>query len=318
MSTIAVQQRNVNRGYLFAFLSAVIFSATGILIRYLTQNYHLPALILAFWRDFFLVATLVPILAIFKPQLLRLPRRYLPFMILYGLILAMFNSAWTLSVSLNGAAVATVMSYSSAGFTALLAWWLLKEKLGPGKIIAVVLSLAGCLLVSGALYATAWNANFLGILTGILSGLCYALYTMMGRTGAQRGLNSWTMLLYTFGFAGVILLAINLIPGGILPGSATKLVDMIWPSMNWLGWLILFILAAGPTLLGYGIYNISLIYLPSCVANLIVTLEPVFTTIAAYFVFGEVLTPIQFLGGLMIVGGVVVIRVTEGLRNRPA
>jgi drug/metabolite transporter (DMT)-like permease len=52
------------------------------------------------------------------------------------------------------------------------------------------------------------------------------------------------------------------------------------------------------------------------VANLIVTLEPVFTTITAYFVFGEVLTPIQLIGGLMIVGGVVVIRVTEGLRTK--
>ena len=46
-----IEQRNLNRGYLFAFLAAAILSTTGILIRYLTQTYALPALILAFWRD---------------------------------------------------------------------------------------------------------------------------------------------------------------------------------------------------------------------------------------------------------------------------
>ena len=310
------QKNNLNRGYLFAFLSAVILSTTGILIRYLTVNFHLPALILAFWRDTFVVATLVPVLAILRPQLLKLPRRYLPFMVLYGLVLAFFNSNWTLSVSLNGAAVATVMSYSSAAFTALLGWWILKEDLGLGKLVAVALSLAGCLLVSGALYATAWNANFLGILTGVLSGLCYAVYSLMGRSATQRGLNSWTMLLYTFGFAALFLLIFNLLSGGVIPGSASRVADLAWPEMTWMGWAILFVLAAGPTLLGFGTYNLSLTCLPSSVANLIVTLEPVFTTIIAYFVFGELLTFIQLIGGLMIVGGVVVIRVSEGLLSK--
>ena len=45
------------------------------------------------------------------------------------------------------------------------------------------------------------------------------------------------------------------------------------------GWLILFLLAAGPTLAGFGLYNVSLTYLPSSVVNLIVTLEPVMTAL---------------------------------------
>jgi drug/metabolite transporter (DMT)-like permease len=123
------------------------------------------------------------------------------------------------------------------------------------------------------------------------------------------------MQFYTFGFAALFLLAFNLLSGGALPGSAKNISEMIWPGLDLLGWGVLFLLAAGPTLLGFGTYNISLTYLPSSVVNLIVTLEPVFTTISAYFVFGEVLTLIQLIGGLMIVGGVVVIRVSEGLRK---
>ena len=312
MALVTDQKGDVNRGYLFAFLSAVILSTTGILIRYLTQNYALPALVLAFWRDLFVIIPLGIVLLIFRPSFLKIPLHFLPLLILYGFVLSIFNSSWTLSVSLNGAAVATVLSYCSAAFTALLGWLILHERMGWGKLAAILFSLSGCVLVSGALYANTWQGNLLGILTGVGAGLCYAFYSLMGRAYTQRGLNIWAMQFYTFGFAAVFLLLYNLIFGGHLAGTAPTFPDMIWSRMDLKGWGLLFLLAAGPTLLGFGSYNVSLTYLPSSVANLIATLEPVFTTIIAYFLFGEVLTLVQLLGGVMIVGGVVIIRLTEG------
>jgi len=315
MNNTSTVKTNLNRGYLIALLSAAILSTTSILIRYLTQTYALPALILAFWRALFVALALALVLGIFKPALLTIQRKHIPYLILYGFVLAVFNSTWTLSVALNGAAVATVMVYCSAAFTALLAWWLLKEKLGVWKLLAVVLSLGGCLLVSGALQTANWDANFIGILTGILAGLCYAIYSLFGRSASQRGINSWTTLFYTFAFAGIFLLGFNLLPGGILPGAATRAADLLWPQMNAVGWIVLILLAAIPTLLGFGTYNLSLTYLPSSVANLIATSEPVFTTITAYIFFREQLSLVQLIGGLMVVGGVVVIRISEGLKN---
>lgn len=313
MEESSTPKSNFNRGYLIALLSAAILSTTGILIRYLTQNFHLPALILAFWRDVIMSITLVVVLGIFKPQLLKLPKKFIPFVVIYGFVVAVFNSMWTLSVAINGAAVATVMVYCSAAFTALLGWWLLKEKLGVWKLVAVALSLGGCLLVSGALQASAWQANFLGILSGILAGLFYAIYSLFGRSASQKGMNTWTTLLYTFAVASVFLLVFNLLPFNI-PGAAGQTSNLLWQQMGVPGWLMLVILSAGPTLLGFGTYNLSLNYLPSSVANLIATSEPVFTTITAFFIFGEVLQPIQLVGGLLIVGGVILIRLTEGRR----
>lgn len=311
MEESSTPKSNFNRGYLIALLSAAILSTTGILIRYLTLNFHLPALILAFWRDVIMAITLVVILGLFKPALLHLSKKFIPFVLIYGFVVAVFNSMWTLSVAINGAAVATVMVYCSAAFTALLGWWLLKEKLGVWKLIAVALSLGGCLLVSDALQASAWQANFLGIFTGILAGLFYAIYSLFGRSASQKGMNTWTTLLYSFGVASVFLLVFNLLPLDI-PGAAGQVSNLLWQDLGLLGWLLLFFLSAGPTLLGFGTYNLSLNYLPSSVANLIATSEPVFTTITAFFVFGEILKPIQMAGGLLLVGGVVLIRLTEG------
>ena len=303
---------NLSRGYSIALLSAVILSTTAIFIRHLTQTYHIPALVLALWRDFFVVITLLPILGLFRAHLLKVNRQQLLYLAIYGLVLAIFNSLWTLSVALNGAAIATVLAYCSAGFTALLGWWFLKEDLGWAKILAVLLSLGGCVLVANALDPAAWSANLAGILAGVLAGLAYAAYSLMGRSASQRGLNSWTTLLYIFAFATIFLLGFNLLPGGWLPGAATRPADFFWLGNAFSGWAILFLLAAGPTILGFGLYIVSLSYLPSSVANLIVTLEPVFTALIAYVLLGERLDGIQIAGSLMIFAGVIFLRIYEG------
>lgn len=290
----------------------MILSTTAIFIRYLTQTYQIPALVLAFWRDLFVALALLAILALFRPSLLRVARKDLRYLSIYGLVLAIFNSLWTLSVALNGAAISTVLAYCSAGFTALLGWWFLKERLDWAKIVAVTLSLGGCVLVSDALNLAAWSANFIGILTGILSGLLYAIYSLMGRSASQRKLNPWTTLLYTFGFAAAFLFVFNLLPIDSLPGKAIQVADLLWLGDSLAGWGILLFLAAGPTLAGFGLYNVSLGYLPSSVANLIVSLEPAITAVMAYIFFGELLNRVQVGGSLMILTAVVFLRFYEG------
>jgi drug/metabolite transporter (DMT)-like permease len=242
---------------------------------------------------------------------LKIKREQLLFLIAFGLALATFNGAWTLSVALNGAAVSTVLAYCSTAFTALLGWLFLKERLNWVKLLAVGLSLGGCVLVSGAYQPSVWQANLSGIFVGVLSGLFYGVYSLMGRAASQRGLNPWTTLLYAFGFAAFFLLSLNLLAGRYLPGGAARPSDLFWLRSALAGWGILFLLAAVPTLAGFGLYNISLSLLPSSVANLIVTLEPVYTVILAYFIFGEMLNFIQLGGGLMILSGVVLLRLFE-------
>jgi len=318
--TLSMKQ-HTTRGYLIAFAAAVILSTTAIFISHLSTRYHLPALVLAFWRDSFVAVTLLLVLGIMKPAGLRVQRRDLLYFVVYGLVLAIFNSLWTNSVVLNGAAVSTVLVYSSAAFTALLGWWLLKEKLGWVKILAVAMSLGGCVLVAGAYNASAWQSNLLGIFTGVISGLAYAAYSLMGRTAANRGLNAWVTILYTFAFAACFLLFFNLVFGGKLPGTAAQPADMFWLGNAWAGWGVLIMLAAGPTVAGFGLYNVSLGYLPSSVANLIVSTEPVFTAVIAFLLLGEQMTFIQITGSLFILGGVGIMRIFERdplLESEPA
>lgn len=309
--TTTVQRDATTTGYVTAMLSSAILSTTAVFIRYLTNTYQMPPLLLAFWRALFVVVTLLLAFGIWRRDLGRVPRSALPFLAIFGGVLAIFNSLWTLSVAFNGAAIATVLAYSSAAFTAVLGRLFLQERLDASKSLAVVLSLVGCVLVADALDPAAWLANPLGIATGLLTGLGYGVYSLLGRTAAQRGLNPWTSLLYGFGFATLLLLVFNLLPTGWLPGTAVA-ADFFWLGTAWAGWGVLLLLAAGPTVAGFGLYNVSLSLLPSSTANLILTTEPLFTAVLAFLLLGERLTLLQAAGGLLILSGVVVLRVRNG------
>jgi len=300
---------NTNRGFLAAVASTLFLSTTAIFIRYLTTQFFLPSLILAFWREVFVALILLAVFLLYKPSLLRnfFPhRRHLVF---YGFVLALFNGTWTLSVALNGAAVATVLAYSSAAFTALLGWLLLDEGLGAAKISAVVLTIAGCALIAGVFSSQQAALSAGGILTGLVAGLFYAFYSLLGRSASQKGINPWTQLVYIFSIAALVMLAVNLAAGRFLPGGLKQPGDLFWLGNSLEGWGVLLLLAAVPTLMGYAFYNISLSYLPSSVVNLILTVEPVFTAVIAYFFLGEKISGLQIAGGMLIIFGVLLLRV---------
>jgi drug/metabolite transporter (DMT)-like permease len=303
-------------GFFIAVISSVILSTTGIFVRYLTINYQMPPLVLALWRAIFVSLTLFIVLGAGKRHLLSLTRSQLGYLAIYGLVLAVFNSIWTLSVSINGAAVATVLVYCSAAFTAVLGRIFMDENLGWVKILAVILCLGGCYLTAGAYDPSVWNSNLIGIITGVVSGLAYAVYSLMGRSAAQRGLNPWTTLLFAFIFAAGFLLIANLTIGSFLPGGAQKPADIFWLGGAVKGWAIIFALAAGPTVVGFGMYLESLSRLPSSVANLIVTSEPVFTSIFAFFILGEILTGVQMIGAVLILGGVLFLQLFDDRRTK--
>ena len=74
---------------------------------------------------------------------------------------------------------------------------------------------------------------------------------------------------------------------------------------------MLALLAVGPTLGGYGLYTVSLTHLPAATANLIATLEPAMTAGLAFLFLGERLTLPQFLGGSLVLTGVLLLRLSE-------
>ena len=298
-----------SRGFMIALIATVLWSTTGVLISYLSKTYALPSLVLAFWRDCFVAFGMLVGLLVFSRTRFQLDRSHWKFIVFYGLTLAIFNSMWTFSVQYNGAAVATVLAFSSPAMTAILSRIVFKETIGWIKIVSISLSFIGMIFVSGAYNPATWSLNAAGIIFGLLTGLFFAIYNLQGKHASDTTIDSWTALFYSFSSAAIFLLFFNL--GKDLMSGKAAFVDMLWLGHSFSGWAILFFLGVVPTLIGFGLYTLSMRYIPATTANLVATLEPALTAIWAYFFLSELLKGDQLFGGLLILLGVILLRVTE-------
>lgn len=300
----AASHAREREGYAIVFAATVIWASTGVFISYLLDNFTLAPLTLAFWRDFIAGSVLFLFLLVFRPALLRVGWRQIPFLIAYGIFgLAWFNAIWTYSVHFNGASVSTVLIYTGPAWVAILSTRLFGERLTVRKIAAAILAVVGCGLVAQVYEPGVLLKNPIGTLVGVGAGIGFAVYSLFGKAASKR-VNPWATTAYTFLFGSMALLA-------------TRPWHELWtlgPEPR--GWLILLALAAGPTVGGYTLYMVSLNYLPVSTASLIVALEPAFTAFMAYLVLGEQMSLVQICGAAVILAAVVLSQLggSEGVR----
>jgi DME family drug/metabolite transporter len=304
-----MEPSTISKGYLIAIAATMVWSFTGILIRYLTDVIAMPVLVMAAWRDALVAATLVVIFLVFNRSRFTIAKEHIPFLIVYGFILSLYNMLWTLSVKFNGAAVSTVLVYISPAITALIERWFFAEKMNLRQYVAIAISIVGVAFVADAFSSQVWELNFWGLIVGMLSGLGMTAFSLAGRETARRDIDTWTALLYSFAIAAGFILLYDLISNGMpLSGIVAR---MFWLGDSTKDWSLLILLAVGPTLGGYGLYTLSLRYLQATVSNLIATLEPPLTTVEAYILLGERLTLPQIFGSLLILGSVILLRLKK-------
>jgi DME family drug/metabolite transporter len=285
------------RGYVILLFSTLTLSTTGVLIKFLLNNFQLEPLALAFWRVLIVASALGLGLILFRRPLLAVKRRHLPMFAVFGLIgVGLHQLVWITSVQLNGAGVATVLVYIQPAIVALISYRFLNESLDRTKIVALVLTLTGMVMVSRAYEFANVNLNWPGIVTGFATGFTWATYALLGRYTTVR-YSAWTSLFYAFFFGALFLLPLQFFVRDLfaLGGSAN-------------GWGLIVFLALGPTLGGFALYTIGLSHLPASVATIIGTLEPVITVVLAYLLFGEVMNVIQVVGAGLILWSVVMLR----------
>jgi drug/metabolite transporter (DMT)-like permease len=313
MSSAQAPSSSSGRGYLAAFSGVVVWSWTGVLVSHLLRSWPIAPMTLAFWRDLAAAGTLLVLLALLRRRDLKVARRDAGFLLLYGACLALLNVTWTWSIARNGAAVSTVLVYSSPALTALAARLHFGERLGPGRVLALAASLAGCVLVAKANDPACWSLNGPGIVAGLLSAVAFAAFSMMGKAASRRGIAPWTATVYTFAVAALTLLPLAHLT---LPASGPD-ASLLSLGARWDGWLLLLLLVV-PTLGGYGLYTVSLAHLPVATANVIATLEPVLTAFWAYLLLGESLDAAQLFGGALTVGSVAFLQLEGRWREQRA
>ena len=140
--------------------------------------------------------------------------------------------------------------------------------------------------------------NQLGILAGLSSALCFAVYTLVGERGMHR-YSPWTILFYSFLFATITWHT-------FYPPFQYLRAD--FTTVQW-GWI--FYVSIVGTVLPFGLFFVGVNYVRSTRASITATLEPISAGLFAYLFLGESLQPMQIAGGAMVVVAIVVLQMKK-------
>jgi drug/metabolite transporter (DMT)-like permease len=271
-------------------------------VKLVVASSQVTALSLAFWRDLFTFAVLVIGVGLFQPSLLRVERCDLPWLIGLGASLGIFHVFWNLGVLLNGAAVATVQQAAMPAIVAVAAWLIWREPLTWNKVLAIVLTFAGTVLVSGLDALGQAELTVSGLLVGLGIPITYASWNLFGkRVRARYG----PLVVLTFGFAFGSLV--------LLPFQFFTPQPWPVPGSSWL-WFSGLILVS--TILAFSLYAFGLGRLPASVASILAMAEIPIVAVYAFFLLGEALAGVQVLGAGLVVGGVLLLSWRGGRERR--
>lgn len=209
--------------------------------------------------------------------------RQLAMLALGGLLLGSHWLTFFEAVKVSGVAIATLGFASFPAFTVLLEGLLFRERTRPSEFAMVGVVCLGLILVTPNF--DLGNQATVGLLWAVLSGLLFALLSLLNRA-STRGLDpvqaalcqNLTVLLCFMPFAWPLL-----------------------PSLALLDWFWLALLGVFCTGLAHSLFVASLRVIKARSAAVIFALEPVYGIAFAWWLFNEIPTLRMLLGGTLII-----------------
>lgn len=201
-----------------------------------------------------------------------------------------------IAMQLCSLSIAAALLYTSPAFIMIFSACLFHERLTKRKIIAILVTVFGCFLVSGILTPGA-SISVPGILCGLVSGLCYGLYSIFGRYGVEK-YDTKTITFYTF-----LLVSLASLPfADVL--SFGKL-------LSYASWTAPAAFALGPVtcLIPYLAYTAGLRGTEPGTAGILATLEPVVSTMLSVLIFHEEMIWQKVVGIVCILGSVLIVNI---------
>ena len=287
--------RKETKGYLLVILGSTCLGTIGVFARIIYRFEPDPLTVVTFRALIaFLLAFLIAVFI--HPDWLRIRRKDFLFFAVYGLLsVSMCFLFFFYAIKYTTIASATILLYTYPAFVVILSRLFLGEELTRGKILALFLTFLGCILVIQVQNPSILKLNFKGTIYGLGAGLGAGLYSIFGKKGVEK-YSSFTVVTYTFGFGSFFLLLLR---------RAHVLASVNYPLQVWL-WIL--VLAVFSTLLGYALYTRGLRFLEAGRAGIVATWEVVVASVLALILFGETWKTLQAIGGLLILGGIVMIR----------
>ena len=204
-----------------------------------------------------------------------------------GLGVAGAFSLYFFGMKHSGVAVAATLLYSAPVYVVLVSLFAGRERPVPGKALKLVLVIFGVALLSGATIQEPSRLDSLGIIAGLFSGACYAAFIFGFRNASRHG-SPQAIMAIAFFVELCVLFGVT--------GNRAWIADLFGPDL--VNIILLGLVGGGPSFLLYirGLRNSDPVH-----ASYTAMAEPVTAALFGLFVLGQMLLPVQVLGGLIVV-----------------
>lgn len=273
---------------MFVIFAGVLWGIISIFLKGL-YSAGFSALQVMFFRGFISSVFMAIFLFVKDKSLLKFKLKDIWLFLGTGVIsLTFFSLCYFYTILESGASVAVILLYTSPIFVLLMSVLFFKEKIIFVKIVALILTFAGCVLVSGVGSSTGLSAK--GFFIGLCAGIGYALYSIFSRLALKK-YDYLTVTFYTFLFS-----AISIIPFC----SISEIPSLLTCKTILLSCGIAFLC----TVLPYIFYTIGLSGMETGKAAILVTVEPLVATIIGFVLWKENFSVVKMIGIIAILGSV--------------
>ena len=236
-----------------------------------------------FWRLFLALPFMVLLARANGQRLTGMGSKTLALVALGAVTFALDLASWHIGIEMTRIGNATL--FGNSGSIVLLFWGFLIARTLPGRLewLAIVFALSGAAILMGRSLEIS-NDTLVGDLFSLAAGLLYAVY-LLTLQNARGAFGSWSLLVWVSLFGAPVLLVIALALG-----------EPVWPR-DWGPVVGLFILSQ---LVGQGLMVFALRYFPPLMVGLALLTQPAVASIYGWLAFGEVLSPLDIVGMLMV------------------
>jgi drug/metabolite transporter (DMT)-like permease len=285
------------RELLLIVVALLAVSTSGPLI---AASAAVPALAIAFWRNAFASAVLLPwSIATRREELRGLDRRERRLALVAGLMLALHFGTWIPAISYTSVASATALVATQPVWAALIAR-ARGERVSRRVWLGIAIAVTGALLLTGADLTVSGKA-LLGDVLALLGGVFAAAYMTTG-SAVRKSVTTTTYTAVCYSTTALLLLA------GCLVGRQSL------AGYDGVDWLRLLALTAGAQLLGHSLFNVVLKTVNPTVVSLSILFEiPGAAVIAALFVAGQHVPLLALPAAALLVAGLAVV-ISDGRR----
>ena len=295
------------RGVVAVLAAGCFWGSVGVFVRILGNRDYSPLTIVFVRMSIAFVITLVALLIIRRRDLLRIRPRDLWIFVGTGVSSAvLLNLFYSMSTQTNSLSLAAILLATAPIFVVLLSAPFFGERITSVKVQALLIAFVGCTLTSGIVGShTAFSPAGVGI--GLLAGLGYALYSIMSRVALNRGYDSLTINVYSFGIGAVVCVPFTdfAVVGRSIWGAPTKMIAI----------LLLHTLCA--SLLPYLLYTYGMKFMDTGKASILTSIEPVAATMLGLAIYREIPSAISVVGIILVLFAVTLLNVPGGLRALP-